>query len=1186
MKQLAFCKAMLPGHPMAQQHGNACIKKWVSIGQHRSSYRLSVSNQMLLRMKLISIFLLLACLQIHAKSISQKVTIQEKNVSFEKVIKTIEKQTGVRFFYRNELLQQLPNVSVSVTNVNMEDALRACFKNLPVTYNVVNGTIVILPRKETVENNNAPPIAFLSIKGKVTDENGKPLSGSTVYIKGKGLSATVDETGSYAINANVGDILVFSFVGYKTREIKITDRFIINISLEPENSALKEVIIATGYGQKKASEVTGSLQKIDGEELRQGVSGANTLAMLKGKASGLYIVENGGSVASRGQVVMRGQASMPDQSNSNFGPLIVIDGVITTAANLQDIVDPNDIESVTILKDAASTAIYGSRAAQGVVVVITRHGANAPMKISLSTSYGQVQNNRLVNYMNTPQLTAHINKYMQAMYAGSTSLQNTYGSFQNYFNTTRVYTDAELNNDYDWSNHAFFTDGRQSNVNLSVSGGNDKTKMYATVGWQKQDGTLLDDNLDRKTFRINVDQKITDRLSFSLNSNVLIDKYRATTSETQSYLFLPWVTPYYANGQLADSVPNYQYRSSSSRGVQWYDDPLYSHSYNTKLTTRQSYLGTGKLKYNITPWLSVQSSNTFQYIDNNVNAYTDPRTYRGRYDGPASNRIYLNGSLTLNDAKTNYFLTSNTLNFNKRFGQHNISALVGEEYSKTHVETVAVSAYNTPYPGERNLGAFLNFGDWINVLIGMPATPTSAASVDKASFSMFGEVNDSYKDKYFASASLRRDASTNFGRNNRYGTFYSLSGGWLLSKESFMQTVKPITNLKLRAAYGTSGREAGADYLNFTVYTDAARYNDLNTYGSTIQRLGNDQITWETTYTTNLGLDVSFWKRIHLSVDVYNRRSSGLLQTVSLPSYIGFSTQIRNIGELTNKGVELMLSTVNVQTKNFKWIFDGNISFNQNKLTSIYGDSLKDGYSGGYYRYIGEDINVLKAVRYVGVNPDNGRPLFEKVNADKTVTIVDSIPLAKQAGLRNYQTMGSATPKFYGGFTNTFVYKNITMSMLFNFSYGNKIMNNSLRSFLDPTSWQSGFNLPAPDKNQHFWSGPGDNTANYPNFYDLAFNQRGAANIASSLLYQDASYLRLRNIRLAYDLPQSLLKKMHVSSFNVYVSADNVFVIKSKELYAADPEGSTIGSTSNSYGGTGNYSAMPRRLLFGINVSF
>ncbi len=281
-----------------------------------------------------------------------------------------------------------------------------------------------------------------------------------------------------------------------------------------------------------------------------------------------------------------------------------------------------------------------------------------------------------------------------------------------------------------------------------------------------------------------------------------------------------------------------------------------------------------------------------------------------------------------------------------------------------------------------------------------------------------------------------------------------------------------------------------------------------------------------------------------------------------------------------------MLSTVNVQTKNFKWIFDGNISFNQNKLTSIYGDSLKDGYSGGYYRYIGEDINVLKAVRYVGVNPDNGRPLFEKVNADKTVTIVDSIPLAKQAGLRNYQTMGSATPKFYGGFTNTFVYKNITMSMLFNFSYGNKIMNNSLRSFLDPTSWQSGFNLPAPDKNQHFWSGPGDNTANYPNFYDLAFNQRGAANIASSLLYQDASYLRLRNIRLAYDLPQSLLKKMHVSSFNVYVSADNVFVIKSKELYAADPEGSTIGSTSNSYGGTGNYSAMPRRLLFGINVSF
>jgi TonB-linked SusC/RagA family outer membrane protein len=1134
-----------------------------------------------LTMRMTALLFIFLLLQVSANSSAQTVTLSGQNIPLKQVFKAIEKQTGYVVFANKDYLNGASTVTITADKMPLKEFMEMCTKDLPFGFRIVDKTVILAPKTKTPSKENIYPV-----EGRVVSRDGLPLEGASIRIKGSTTGISADKDGKFSIDVNDGQSLIISFVGYESREYKVNGDRSINIVLNTASITGEEVVIYTGYQQKKASEITGALQTIKGDELRKGVSGVNTLSMLKGKVSGLYIVENGGSVATRGQVVMRGQASMPDPSNTNFGPLIVIDGVITTVTDLQDIVNPNDVESITVLKDAASTAIYGSRASQGVIVVVTRHGTGGRMKVGLNVNYGKVGNNRLVDYMTTTQLTSHIHQYMEALYAGTTSLQNMYGSFDNYFNTTRIYSDDDLKNNYNWSNNTFYPDGKQSDINLSLSGGNEKARIYTALNWTKQDGTVLGDNLDRKAFRLNIDQRISNKLTFSLNSNVLIDQYSASTSENQSYIFLPWVTPYGANGALADSVPNYIYRPSGTKTTLWYDNPLYSHSYNTAITKRQSYLVTGKLKYDILPWLSVQSANTFQYINSNLNSYRDPRTYRGRYDGPATNRVLMNGSLSISDERNNYFLTSNILTANKQFGEHSLNALIGQEYSKTNKEYSLVSAYGTAYPGERNLGAFENYGTYTNKLYGIAATPYAPAPVEKGSFSIFGEINDSYKEKYFASASLRRDASTNFGRNNRYGTFYSVSGGWLMSREEFMKAFKPVTNLKLRAAYGTSGREAGADYLNSTIYTDDVRYNDANTYGSVIERLGNNQITWETTYTTNLGLDLALWKRINLSVDAYRRRSAGLLQSTLLPTYIGFATQIRNVGELTNKGLEITLSTVNVQTKDFKWMTDFNISFNQNRLTKIYGDSLIDGFSAAYYRRKGEDINTMKAITYVGVDPDNGRPLFERVNADKSVTIVDSIPLAKAAGLQNYKNVGSATPKFYGGFTNTFVYRNFTLSTLFNFSYGNKILNNNLRNFMTPTGWQNGYNIAAPTKNQRFWKGAGDKNANYSNFYDLAFSQRGATNLGSSLIYQDASYLRLRNVRLSYDLQPRTLKKINLSSLTVYLSADNLFVIHRKELYASDPEGAVIGGTNNLYTGTGIYSGMPRRFIIGLNAGF
>lgn len=1154
-------------------------------------------NQIWRVMRLTALLLTCAFISAQATGFAQNVTITGKDLTFRKVFSMIEKQTGYVVFTKEASFSRSKTVSLSVKDMPLTQFLDMLLKDRSIEYVIEDKTIFLSERKMPVPAGTSPERsaepstinAFIPITGSVLDTTGKPLAGATLTIRGRKVSAVTDESGRFMMQADVGDVIQVSFIGYERIEYRVsatTSQRPLVFMMHATVQNIGEVVISTGYTQRKVSELTGSVQRFSGDDLRSGVSGANPLAMLKGKATGMYIVENGGSVATRGQIVLRGQASMPDQSNSNFGPLIVVDGVITTAANLQDIVNPNDIESLTVLKDAASAAIYGSRAAQGVIVVTTRQGANAPVKVNLNLSHGGVYSNRLVNFMNTGQLSAHITRSMQSLYAGTPSLQTRFGSFENYFNATRLFTDADLEKNFSWTDRAFYPNGSQSDINLSLSGGTDRTKVYAAVNWVNQDGTELSDNLSRKALRLNIDQRISRKLTFSLNTNVLWDKYTATTSENQIYLFQPWVTPYTATGALADSVPNYIYNPSGERVTQWYDNPLYSHEYNTSINQRQSYLLTGRLKYEILPWLTAQSTNTLQYTNTNVNSYRDPRTYRGRYDGPANARVRIDGSINISDTRSTYFLTSNMLTASKRFGDHALSALVGQEYGETQTTFMSVNAYGTAYPGERNLGAFQNYGNWLDKRSGILPIPSSSAPLEKSSFSLFGEINENYKGKYLASASVRRDASTNFGKENRYGTFYSVSGAWLMSNEPFMQQIKPVSNMKIRATYGTSGREAGADFLNFTTYADAVRYNDQSTFGATIQRLANDQITWETTYTTNLGLDLGLWDRVNITADYYYRRSAGLLQSVPLPTYTGFPTQIRNVGELTNRGIELTASAVAVQAGKFKWVLDANISFNQNRLTKIFGDSLIDGFSRAYYRHLGEDINTLRAIRYVGVNPDNGRPLFERINGDKSVDIVDSIPLAKAGSLLSYQVIGSATPRFFGGFTSTFIYGGFTLSMLFNYSYGNIIMNNALRNFMSPSTWQNGFNAAAPTENQRFWEGPGDTNANFPNWYDIAFSQRGGTNINSSLIYQDASYLRLRNIRLSYDFNRNLLQKMKLSGLSAYVSADNLFVLKSKELYASDPEGATVGAVSNAYAGTGIYSAMPRRLIFGLNVSF
>ncbi len=452
-------------------------------------------------MKITAIILLTAALHTSANGLAQKVTLSLKKVPVQKVFSEVIRQTGISIVYTESMFEGSMPVSIEVKDASISEVLDQCLRNQPFSY-YVEGSTIIIKKKSSADGIQSPhDLTPIDVKGKVVNEKGEPLEGVSVTVKGTKKVTVTNSNGVFSTDAKVNDVLEFTYVGYGTKQIKVTgETNEISVQLILENKSLTEVVM-TGYSSKKATEISGSVQRISGAELMQGVSSTNTLSMLKGKVAGLYILEGGGSVGNKGQIIMRGQASFADAGNTNFSPLIVLDGVITTAVNLQDIVNPNDIESITVLKDAASTAIYGSRAAQGVIVITTKRGSKGQVRVNLNMKYGQTKDNRLVRFMNTVEMTSFINKYMEGMYNATASIRSQFPTLQDFYNTTRPFKDADVNKYQNWDK-VLFTDGHEKDINLSISAGSDKTKIYGALDWYKEDGTALESASVKQIFNI------------------------------------------------------------------------------------------------------------------------------------------------------------------------------------------------------------------------------------------------------------------------------------------------------------------------------------------------------------------------------------------------------------------------------------------------------------------------------------------------------------------------------------------------------------------------------------------------------------------------------------------------------------------------------------------------------------
>ena len=1157
--------------------------------------------KIILFMKLMTIMLFISCMQLNAAAFSQIVNLHKQKVSLAEVFKEIRIQTGYDFVFTQQQMARAVPVSIDAANRPLAEVLARCFESQPLSYTIENKTIVVkdkpssqISSKSTATQNSSQQEFYASVKGKIRNSIGTPLPDASInVISSSGNKTTqgtkTDERGEFVLqNVPRKSSLEISLIGHASRTVR-TSVDVGEIILTPVEIEIEDLVVV-GYTRKKASDITGSVQAVSGDELRSSVSTPNVLSMLKGKTTGLYITESSGESGQKGQLVARGQSSMATSTNSYLGPLIVVDGVITNYQSLQDAVNPADIEDVSILKDAASTAIYGSRSAQGVIVVTTKRGQTGRSSVEARFQSGILQPVRNVRFMNTTELINFMDTQMVRYWEQTPSMQATFPQVEDFVRERRIYTEEDRNRNFNWED-VIYSDGNFNNMEVGVRHGTDKTKFYAGIGWFKENGALYDNGFDRKNFRLNIDHDISNKFHISMNVSSIIDRTTRRNGVPELYMVQPFMTPYAADGTLLDSIPVSQSNNYGPAFTTWTQNFLAEEAYdNTQLTSVQNHLATARLQYDILPYLSIQSTNSINYVGTNGNSYLDPRTFSGKYGGYPylfrAGQPTPNGTLAISETKFVDYLTSNTLNFRKTYAaQHSVTALVGQEWGKRTTESMNLDMYDI-LPDERNIGAGKYFGSPLNLAYNMPYRPTGGFQ-ERATFSVFGQADYSYAGRYMTSASIRTDATTNFGRDRRYGTFYSFSGGWLVSEEDFLKNVKAINNLRLRVSYGTSGRDLGDGYLNRTFYAQGLPYEKLDNLGYTINQLANPAISWETMYNTNIGLDVSAWNnRVSLTVDAYHKRNDGLLQQVTLPAAQGALTQYQNIGEIVNRGIEIMLNTHNVKTTDFNWHSSINFSYNKNELTKLYRDSLQDSYTRLYHRHIGDDINAIKAIRFAGINPENGNMQHYNVDANGNEVVVEGIgDISNKA---NWQTIGQATPRFFGGFTNTFSYRNYSLSAEWWFQVGNYTQMLLISNFQSPTSPRVGYNNIAFGDNQRVWQGPGDTDANYPDVFSLDPNAWQSMTFRSSKLWGNASHARLRNVRFTYSMPDRILNSLKMSRANIFLSGDNLFVIKHKDFVGTDPEGAELNqSTTRFLGpGTGIGLANPRRFTMGIELTF
>ncbi len=1028
-----------------------------------------------------------------------------------------------------------------------------------------------------------------TISGTVADDKKEPLPGVTITIKGTKDAVLTDYTGQYTIKAEPKDQLVFSYMGFETSTITVGDKKTLNVTLKSSTSNLDEIVVI-GYGTVKRKDLTGAVGSVNMSDLNKTPVRSFDDA-LAGRVAGVQVTSADGMPGAGTNIVIRGNNSVT-QANS---PLYVIDGFLVEGGN-NNIINPEDIASIDVLKDASATAIYGARGANGVIVIQTKRGKQGKPVFSFSSSIGVQQIANKMDMMSTYEFV----KYQLELnpLATSTPKSPTEIYLTDPNRTLESYRNEGSTDWQDLSTRvALFTKN-----DLSVTGGTKKLKYAISGSTTDQDGILLNSNYTRYQGRINADYQVTDKLKIGVNSNYSylkqtgVDPSAAIYNGSANVMVSVWgmrpYSPNVANPEDEFIDPNL------NSGFDLRVNPVINLKNTYNVTTTNNFAINGYLEYLLTKELKLRS--TVGYVDNKSekDEFYNSYTTLGRPGSAAG----VNGKM-MNNNYTN-FLNENTITWDKKIQKHHFVALGGFTIQKQESESYGKAANKIPVANEGSRFDSLDSGTALRIDPGNSVWTMA---------SFLGRVNYDYASKYFVTASYRADGSSKFPSENHWGYFPSGALSWKFSEEKFLKN-NVLSEGKLRTSYGQTGNNRVGDFDYLTTYYDPnnpfyGTYVFDNNYvtGATAQKLGNSQLKWETTEQFDAGIDLGFLKqRIVFSADVYKKTTKDLLLRTNLPLSSGFTTAFKNIGSVENKGLELSLTTQNIVTKDFTWTTSANISFNRNKLLAlaegqnnlesiVNWDTEYKGVSA-YNAVVGQPLGQMYGFEYAGtykysdftgsgtaadpyklkaglanngnVNVQPGDVKYVDKNGDGTISVKD------------YTKIGNGNPLNIGGFTNNFTYKNFDLNIFFQWSYGNDIMNTNRILFdgnqLGAGAGREGLNQFASYQDRWTPENPNSDIVRTKGYVGTPVGY-------SSRIVEDGSYLRLKNVALGYNVDKQFVEKMHLKSVRFALSASNLYTWT--KYSGSDPEVNTYNSALTP---GFDYSSYPRArtVFFTTNISF
>ena len=1079
---------------------------------------------------------------------AQRVTLDMQNAKLEKVLGQITQQTGLVFNYTRPTINPDKRVSVSVKQAELESVLRQLFDADGIVYEIKDGKVYLADRKGGVNPPPALSAARQRYAGRIVDAAGNPVVGASVVIRGSTTGVSSDIDGRFAIEAREGEVLSVSFVGYTPQTITLGAKTMLTLTLREDTSELEEVVVV-GYGTQRRSLVTSAISKVQMNEsnMRQV---ASPTQLLSGRVAGVTTSTGSGNLGSGERMVIRGSSSL----SAGNEPLYVIDGIpiTNTNANLVDFgedmsslatLNISDIESIEVLKDAASAAIYGSRANNGVIVITTKSGKEGKSEVHLNFNTG------VTRFANVGKIKmADSGLYVRDFNEGVDNYNRQYGykpgdsgfkkHIQNPFGTLP---------DTDWMDLILQT-GTFYNGDVSFSGGNVKTRYYVGANYNHQTGVIRTNKMEKMNFKVKISHEFTPWLEVGANvSGNYIKNHQipgansGTTIIGRSIQQRPFDRPYKPNGDY--------YVGGTDELV--FHNPMQILDEETAYIENMRYLGNFYATFKYKDKFAFKSS-----VNTDITQIYDYTYYNENHPyGKGVGRI-VDYNRTIKN-----ILVENFATYNDKFGDFSLSAMLGHSFQKVTTRSAKLDGSGFPSPSF----------DVVGVASSLDAYSGSLSNYAMESY--FGRATFSYKDRYVLTATLRTDGSSKFARDNRWDWFPSVSLGWNISKENFMKDSD--TELKFRVSYGKTGNQEGIGSYAYQALMSGG-YNYGNGSGIAVSTFGNRDLTWEKADQFDAGFDITLFKgRVNIMADAYYKKTKDLLYSTPIHSTTGVTSIISNIGSMRNIGAELTINT-HFNFGPLSWLSQFNIATNRNKLTELLGDDKPISIGANRALQVGKEVGAFYLFIMDGIYQYDGEVPAEQYAqgiraGDVKWRDVDDNNLIND---NDRQVIGSSNPYFSGGWNNTFRYKGVSLDVFFTYMYGNDVY----AAWKINTSKLGHKNGVLAEEARNRWTGPGSTDLHPRSVSGDTNNTRN-----SDRWLEDGSFLRLRSLTLSYTFPEKISRRLAMKSLRVYFQGDNLWL--ATRYSGWDPEVSN--NLDPRFMGVDNFSVpQPRMFCFGLNVTF